>query len=122
MPIIDVEFVGTAAGGDHGSLATELAATLGRVLATPPGRTWVRVRTLDAACYAENESPVLPSALPVFITILHAHPPAGPALAAEAAELTRAIASCLAVSPGQVHVQYAPAAAGRQAFGGSLVE
>ena len=38
---------------------------IGRALGTPPGRTWVRLRTLDASCYAENEASVPAPGLPV---------------------------------------------------------
>lgn len=62
------------------------------------------------------------TALPVFVTVLHAHMPDGDALAAEAQAITLAVAACLACPPECVHVQYAPEAAGRQAFGGRLVQ
>jgi phenylpyruvate tautomerase PptA (4-oxalocrotonate tautomerase family) len=121
MPIVDVELVHSAQASALPN-AGALAAAIGRALGTPPGRTWVRLRTLDANFYAENESSVSPSDLPVFVTVLHAHPPAGPALAAEVQVLTQTIASCVGCPTKRVHVQYAPAGAGRQAFGGSLVE
>jgi len=122
MPIIDIEFVRSNVGATALPAAQVLADAIGRVLKTPPGRTWVRVRTLDASCYAENESTLLPDELPVFATVLHAHPPAGAARVAEVAALTDAIALCCACPSERVHVQYAPAAAGRQAFGGALVK
>lgn len=121
MPIIDIEFVRPNAQAAVLPAAQALADAIGRVLKTRPGRTWVRVRTLDASCYAENESTLPPGELPVFATVLHAHPPVGAALAAEVVALTEAIASCCSCPSERVHVQYAPAAAGRQAFGGSLV-
>ena len=120
MPIIDIEFVHSAQASALPNAGT-LAAAIGRALGTP-GRTWVRLRTLDANCYAENESAVSPSELPVFVTVLHAHLPSGPALAAEVQVLTQAVASCVGCPAERVHVQYAPAGAGRQAFGGSLVK
>ena len=58
---------------------------------------------------------------PVFATVLRAHLPSGDELAAEAAALTTTIAACVGRPFERVHVQYAPAAAGRQAFGGVLV-
>ncbi len=58
---------------------------------------------------------------PVFVTVLHAHPPQGDARAQEAAALTQAVARALARPPERVHVQYAAAAAGRQAFGGEML-
>jgi hypothetical protein len=59
---------------------------------------------------------------PVFVTVLHQRPPQGAALQQEVMALTTAIATLMQRSPERVHVQYAPAAAGRQAFGGRLVE
>ncbi len=123
MPIVDIEIVGPAAGSAALVSARTLADALGQALASPPGNTWVRLRALDAAAYAENGVAELDATdLPVFVTLLHAHPPAGPALAAEVTAVTAAVARCLACSTDRVHVQYAPAAAGRQAFGGRLVE
>ena len=121
MPIIDIEFVHSAQASALPN-ASILAAAIGRALGTPPGQTWVRLRTLDANFYAENESAVSPSELPVFVTVLHAHLPDSPALAAEVHLLTQTVASCVGCSAARVHVQYAPAGAGRQAFGGSLVK
>ena len=118
MPIIDLEIVGDAPL----PAAQPIADALGALLGTPPGRTWLRVRRLPADCYAENDGPVTGSDLPVFVTVLHADPPAGAARVAEMSALTAAIARALACDPACVHVQYAPAEAGRQAFGGRLVE
>jgi hypothetical protein len=59
--------------------------------------------------------------LPVFVTVLHAHPPIDEALVSEAMTLTLAVAQCLPRAPERVHVQYAPAATGMQAIGGRLV-
>ncbi len=120
MPIVDVEIIAppvTAAPN-----ASALADALGTVFNTPPGRTWVRVRLLDAACYAENQTAPAAAGLPVFVTVLHARLPVHEALAAELDAVTRAVAAWAGRSADQVHVQYAPAAAGRQAFGGRLVE
>ena len=58
---------------------------------------------------------------PVFVTVLHAQPPAGEALEREVQALTRALAAVFARAPERVHVQIAPAASGRQAFGGMLL-
>lgn len=121
MPIVDVELVCDARAAPVCTSARALAVAVGCVLNSPPGHTWVRLRTLDSESYAENEA-APPSELPVFVTVLHAHPPSGPALHAEIAALTSTIAACVQRSPERVHVQYAPAAAGRQAFGGALVQ
>jgi phenylpyruvate tautomerase PptA (4-oxalocrotonate tautomerase family) len=120
MPIVDVEIVGddTASGP---LLPTALADVLGGIFGTAPGRTWVRIRRLPASAYAENGVEVTSVGLPVFVTVLHARPPEGDARAAEVLAVTRAVADWARRDPQRVHVQYAPAAAGRQAFGGTLV-
>lgn len=98
-----------------------LADALGRVFGSAPGHTWVRVRALDASCYAENGTVVSTGELPVFVTVQHAAPPTGAELQAEVAAITQTVAACVAREPELVHVSYAAAGAGRQAFGGRLV-
>ena len=122
MPIVDIELVGADDAPGMAMPAQRLADAIGQALRSPPGHTWVRLRTLDRTAYAENGAAVAANEGPAFVTVLHAHPPTGPALAAEVAALTRTIANCIGRSPDRVHVQYAAAAAGRQAFGGRLVE
>ncbi len=121
MPIVDVEVVIQPGASDRMPAASALATALARAFGSAPGRTWVRVRALDASCYAENDSPVAASELPVFVTVLQATPPIGAALEAEVCAVTEAVAACVAREPARVHVTYAPAGAGRQAFGGRLV-
>jgi hypothetical protein len=122
MPILDIELVLPDGAKPPDALLTQaLADAAGRALAMPAGRTWVRLRTLAAAHYAENEATVAADELPVFAIVLHARPPQGEALATEVHTLTQALAACLGRSVERVHVQYAAAAAGRQAFGGRLV-
>ena len=121
MPIIDIEVVGSLRGEAASASARKLADVLGDAFGSAPGHTWVRLRWLDAAAYAENRSPMSEAQLPVFVTVLHAQLPAGDALAVQALAVTRAVAQCLSCPPERVHVQYAPPAAGRQAFGGVWV-
>ena len=121
MPIVDVEIV-AGEGGMEANGAGALADALGKLFGTAPGRTWVRLRTLPATAYAENESRPGPGEWPVFVTVLHAHPPTGEARTAEVLAITSAVAAWTGRTSARVHVQYAPAAAGRQAFGGRLVE
>ncbi len=122
MPILDIELVQPDGAPPPAAAFTQtLADAAGRALGAAPGRTWVRLRVLPASQYAENEALVAADELPVFATVLHANLPQGDLLAVEAAALTQALAACLGRSPQRVHVQYAPAAAGRQAFGGVLV-
>jgi phenylpyruvate tautomerase PptA (4-oxalocrotonate tautomerase family) len=122
MPIVDVELVCSPHAPASGVSARALADALGAVFGSAPGHTWVRVRVLASADYAENGVDVAAAGLPAFVTVLHARPPAGAALAAEASAVTEAIARCIGRTPARVHVQYAPAGAGRQAFGGRLVD
>ncbi|HRI17619.1 MAG TPA: hypothetical protein PL196_03770 [Burkholderiaceae bacterium] len=122
MPIVDVEVVGPAANAGGGAVsARALADALGQVFGCPAGRTWVRLRRLDDAAYAENGAVLGESEWPVFVTVQHARLPDEAALRAEAAAVTLAVARCVGRPPGRVHVHYAPAGAGRLAFGGQLV-
>ena len=121
MPIIDIEIVCESKAEFATGSARELADAIGHALGSEPGHTWVRLRFLASAAYAENQTTLERADLPAFVTVLHAHLPSGEALASEAMALTLAVAKYLARDPGRVHVQYAPAAAGRQAFGGKLV-
>lgn len=121
MPIVDIQLVCPHGTDVPPVPAQALADALGRVWGSPPGRTWVRVQQLSSASYAENGAPVDDAGLPVFVTVLHAHPPQGEALATEALGVSMAVAECLGRPIERVHVQYAPPGAGRQAFGGRLV-
>jgi phenylpyruvate tautomerase PptA (4-oxalocrotonate tautomerase family) len=120
MPIVDLEIV-TSSGSPPAAAAKALADALGQVFGSAPGRTWVKVHVLDAACYAENDATVAEGELPVFLTVLHARPPEGAARVQEVLAVTRAVAAWAGRAPARVHVRYAPAAAGCQAFGGQLV-
>lgn len=122
MPIVDVELVIRPDDGLAPHLAQTLADAVGRVLRSPPGQTWVRLHVLSQERYAESESPVEASDLPVFVTVLKRAVPAGAELAAEVTALTGAIAKALGRAASCVHVEYAPAASGRLSFGGKLVE
>ena len=122
MPIIDIEIVASEGFNLREPSVAAIADALGKVLGSPPGRTWVRLRVLSSSAYAENESSLSEDELPVFATVLHARLPDGEGLVAEVKAITAAVANCLRRNPERVHVQYAPAAAGRQAFGGKLVQ
>lgn len=123
MPIVDVQLITDSRGAAECHAFTQLLAdALGKVFASDPGRTWLRVHALPQEHYAENNADLNAEARPVFVTVLHARPPTGHALATEALAVTRAVAACVGCDVLRVHVQYAPAGAGRQAFGGRLVE
>ncbi len=121
MPIIDIELVCESEAEFAKASAQALADAIGCALSSEPGRTWMRLRFLNRIYYAENFSTLKGAELPAFVTVLQAHPPVGDVLAAEVMAVTMAVARCLARAPERVHVQYAPPAAGRQAFGGKLV-
>jgi phenylpyruvate tautomerase PptA (4-oxalocrotonate tautomerase family) len=122
MPLLDVECVRPEGQALPAATAQALADAAAGVLGSAPAHVWVRVRVLASSAYAENGAAVANDELPVFVTLLHAHPPQGPALAAQVRALTDALAAALGVDSGRVHLALAPAGAGRQAFGGRLVE
>ena len=122
MPIVSVEVVADRGRMLEPNLTQSLADAVGRVLNSPPGQTWIRLRWLWREEYAENEALVYSAELPVFVTILERQPPAGALLQAEVTALTHAIAQVIGRPAACVHVEYAPAAAGRVSFGGRLVQ
>jgi phenylpyruvate tautomerase PptA (4-oxalocrotonate tautomerase family) len=122
MPIVDIEIVGDAPESSAGERAQALADEAARVFASPPANTWVRVHRLARECYAENGIAVAPSDMPVFVTVLKRALPARAELAREMTALTHGVARIVGRAPGRVHVEYAAAAAGRMAFGGTLIE
>lgn len=128
MPLVDVLIVSASREAFDRVSAQALADGIGRALGSAPGHTWVRLQWLDARCYAENEvaSPAgdaapLAAVGPVFVTLGLAALPSPEQRAAHARALTEAVAPLVPVTPDRVHVTYAPALGGRQAFGGRLV-
>jgi len=118
MPIVDIHWAGALPPAAD-ELASHLADVIGDALGLDPGRVWVRLNPI--AHYAENGGP-LEGEPPVFVRILHAHPPVGEALKAEVAALTIAVAQASGRPAYRVHLEYAAPGAGRIAFGGRLVE
>jgi len=121
VPIVELEFILSDAETLAPDLPTDLAIALASVFAAPPGRVWVRVRSLPAAQYAENGATLRADELPVFVTVLLAHPPEGEARARQAEDLCAAVARVARRARDRVHLVYEPPAAGRVAFGGRLV-
>jgi phenylpyruvate tautomerase PptA (4-oxalocrotonate tautomerase family) len=121
MPIIDVEIVVAPNGPVAAGLAQALADAAGRALGSPAGQTWVRLHLLAREHYAENESSLAETELPVFVTVLKRALPGPAEVTIEIARLTESIADVLARNRTCLHVEYAPAASGRLAFGGKLV-
>lgn len=122
MPIADIELIcETAQSVPSAGLAQQLANELGRVFSSPPGGTWVRVRTLAPEQYAENDAEPGASEFPIFVTLLLGQLPVAAALEQQVIAVTAAVARVTGKDEQRIHVQYAPAASGRQAFGGHLV-
>ena len=122
MPIVTVEVV---AGGNDAmaqGLAQSLADAIGGALKSPPGQTWVRVRSIARDQYAENEARPDAAELPVFVTILKKQTLQRAELEREVAALTAAVAQVVARPTTCVHIEYALVGAGRLAFGGVLVQ
>jgi phenylpyruvate tautomerase PptA (4-oxalocrotonate tautomerase family) len=122
MPIIDIQVI--LPQGEHPpkDLAKALADDLGKVLSAAPGSLWLRLQVLPASSYAENSTDLKDASLPVFVTVLHAHPKQGDELQAEAHALAKQVAASIGRPRTQVHIEYAPPGAGRVAFGGTLVQ
>lgn len=72
MPIIEIEVVTAEGEALIPGLAQKLADAAGSILGTPPGSTWVKLRALPRAQYAENGAPVPEDVRPVFVTVLKA--------------------------------------------------
>ena len=70
MPIIDVSIVVGRDAPIAGDLAQSLANAIGVALLSPPGETWLRLHVLPEDRYAENNGPVRPTELPVFVVLL----------------------------------------------------
>ena len=69
-----------------------------------------------------SASPVTAADWPVFVTVTRRALPERAALGREAAALGQAVARAVGRPAERVHVEYAPAAGGRIAFGGTLVD
>jgi phenylpyruvate tautomerase PptA (4-oxalocrotonate tautomerase family) len=122
MPIVTVEIVAGADDAMAQDLAQSLADAIGGALKSPPGQTWVRVCSIARGQYAENEALLDAAQLPVFVTILKKQTPERAELEREVTALTGAVAQIVGRPATCVHIEYAPAAAGRLAFGGVLVQ
>ena len=122
MPIVTVELVVDPDHALEHNLTQSLADAIGRVVNSPPGQVWVRLRSLGRDEYAENEASVDAAEMPVFVTILERQPSAAAELQTEVTALTDAIAQAIGRPAACVHIEYSPAAVGRVSFGGKLVQ
>ncbi len=118
MPILEVELVRAPDEVVAPELAATLADAAGRVFETGPGRTWVRLRTLEAQHYAENGGT---GARPVFVSVLLADALPRETRALKARELADVVGAACNRAADRVHVLFEPSARGRIAFGGELL-
>ena len=121
MPILNVEIVVEPGEVLSPDLAARLADRVGSVLDARPGATWVTVRPHPLQQYAESGGGPESGVRPVFVTILKAKVGSRESLAAEARVLTAAIAEVCGRPAENVHLNYQADAAGRVAFGGTIV-
>ena len=121
MPILEVEVVQRDGEVLDPRAAARIAEAAASVFGTPPGSTWVRMRTLLRTGYAEDAGGPPDGVFPVFVSVGKARCGSLGERASEAERLTRAIAPILKRPPENVHILYEPDGAGRVAFGGRLV-
>jgi len=119
MPILEVEIVLKPGELLTGDIAARLAGAAGAIFASRPRGTWVRVRALDAALYAENDAGASPGVFPVFVSVLKSELDVQ-RMQDEASRLAEAISGICNRPMENVHVLFEPAARGRIAFGGIL--
>ena len=122
MPILNIEVIGPLNESIRSGLASRIADAAGKVLNSKPQSTWVKIRFLSEEEYSENEGGPAEAVLPVFISLILAKPPAGNELNKMLYRLTEVIAKVCERPPQNVHIIVEPAAAGRIAFGGSLID
>ncbi len=118
MPILEVEIVGTTEPGPH--IVQLLADSAAAILKSGLGNTWVKLRTLLPSQYAENGG-IQSRIQPVFVSVLMRSDPDLKEKGEIVFGLTSEFSRILARLPEDVHILFEPEAAGRIAFGGSLV-
>ena len=120
MPILTIEIVHRSDETLPWGLAQRLADAAGEALGAPPGRTWVKLQRISAADYAESGT--ANAITPVFVHVLLAQAPGQEQRQGFVERLTGAVAAACNRPAENVHIIFEPAAAGRVAFGGKLVE
>lgn len=119
MPILDIEIVSDRQERILGQITQALADELGAAFGAAAGKLWVKVRTLPREQYAENGGT---APMPVFVTVTASAPPTGEVLRTRIDQVTDAVARITRRPRENIHVEFLPAARGRIAFGGKLVE
>jgi phenylpyruvate tautomerase PptA (4-oxalocrotonate tautomerase family) len=120
MPIVEVELVSDDEPGP--GLASLLANEIGRAMNAAEGSTWVRLRTLRRDHYGESGGPLPKDVQPVFVTVTTQHRPGADQLSVVVEKMTSSVAHTTGHPRQNVHVIFAPDAAGRVAFGGRVVQ
>jgi phenylpyruvate tautomerase PptA (4-oxalocrotonate tautomerase family) len=120
VPMVEVELISNEEPGP--GLADLLADQIGLALQAAEGSTWVRLRVVRRDHYGESGGPLGDSVKPVFVTITSRHQPAREQFAEVVEQITSAVARATGHPRQNVHVIFAPDAAGRVAFGGHVVE
>jgi len=119
MPILELEIVGRAEDFPT-DLAQLVADSAGVALNSRPQGTWVKIAFIESSRYAENGGAV--DQPPIVAKVLQAELPDTRTLKLQIAGLTHAISAATKRQESSVHVIMEPAAKGRIAFGGTLVE
>src|SRR5688572_29820360 len=116
MPILDVEIVLKPGEVIVVGTAREIADAAAESFGAGPGSTWVKMRGIDPAHYAENGTDPSGTAYPVFISILKSKLPPPDDLRHEVERLAPALAAICNRPPENVHLIYFPDGTGRVAF------
>ncbi len=120
VPMVEVELVSDDEPAP--GMADLLADQIGLALRAAEGSTWVRLRVLRPDHYGESGGSFGDSVKPVFVTVTSRRQPAREQFADVVEQITSAVARTTGHPRQNVHVIFAPDAAGRVAFGGRVVE
>ncbi len=118
MPILQIDIVGDR--GEDTGLAQRLADAAGAALGSRPQGTWVKLQYIAASDYAENSGANVGP--PILVSLLEADVGRGAELRERVRLLAEAVAKAANHPVQNVHIIVEPAARGRIAFGGELVE
>lgn len=121
MPILDIEIVTRPGERLSPTLAADLANRAAEAFNSADGTTWVKLRALSHDQYGENGGDPSQGIYPVFVSVLKARQPSPEQLQVEINDLTAVVARMCNRPEQNVHILYLPEAAGRIAFGGTLV-
>lgn len=120
MPILHIDIIGSPAD-QPADLAQQLADAAASALDSRPQGTWVKLQYIPVEHYAENEGAET-GVRPIIVSVIQADVPDGEDRQVQVSRLTEAIADAAGHPPENVHILLEPAARGRIAFGGNLVD